>query len=347
MPPTTAPRKFRRIATEEAFSVPEVANALRDVARAPGNSLDLLLVKQIYDAQTDGPRARLRGMLLDLEDQRLRDMDENGVDVQLMLMTAPGVQMFDADTATDLATIANDRLAELISRHPTRFAGLATFAPHSPKRAAREMERAMKQLRLNGFVVNSHTNGEYLDDPKFWPALEAAEALDGCIYIHPRAPAEGLAAPFRHYGMDSALWAYGVETATHAVRMILGGVFDRFPKLKICLGHMGEGVHFWLWRIDYMSTSAQAQGRAPKLQLKPSEYFKRNFVITTSGQESHLALDFSIKALGADNVMWAIDYPYQPSAPAVAFMDSAPISDVDKAKIYHQNAERVFHIAPA
>src|SRR5688572_25037939 len=178
MSPTTAPRKFRRIATEEAFSVPEVADALRDVARAPGSSLDLMLVKQIYDAQTDGPRARLRSMLLDLEEQRLRDMDENGVDIQLMLLTAPGVQMFDADTATDLATIANDRLAELISRHPKRFAGLATFAPHSPKRAAREMERAMKQLHLNGFVVNSHTNGEYLDDPKYWPALEAAEALD-------------------------------------------------------------------------------------------------------------------------------------------------------------------------
>jgi len=346
MSPTAAPRKFRRIATEEAFSIPEVANALRDVARAPGSSLDLMLVKQIYDAEGDTPRARLRGKLLDLEEQRLRDMDENGVDVQLMLLTAPGVQMFDADTATDLAAIANDRLAELISRHPTRFAGLASFAPHSPKRAAREMERAMKQLRLNGFVVNSHTYGEYLDDPKFWPALEAADALNGCIYIHPRAPAEGLAAPFRHYGMDSALWAYGVETATHAVRMILGGVFDRFPNLKICLGHMGEGVHFWLWRIDYMSTSAQAQGRAPKLKLKPSEYFKRNFVITTSGQESHLALDFSIKALGVDNVMWAIDYPYQPSVPAVAFMDSAPLSDADKAKIYHQNAERIFHIAP-
>jgi 5-carboxyvanillate decarboxylase len=347
MPSNAGTRKFRRIATEEAFSIPEVANALRDVARAPGHSLDLMLVQQIYDAQTDGPRAQLRGRLLDLEQERLRDMDENGVDVHLLSLTAPGVQMFDADTATDLAILANDRLAEVISRHPTRFAGLASFAPHSPKRAAKEMERAIQKLELNGFVVNSHTNGEYLDDPKYWPALEAAEALGACIYIHPRAPAEGLAAPFRHYGMDSALWAYGVETATHAVRMILGGVFDRFPKLKICLGHMGEGVHFWLWRIDYMSTSAQKQGRAPKLQLKPSEYFKRNFVITTSGQESHLALDFSIKALGAENVMWAIDYPYQPSAPAVAFMDSAPLSDADKAKVYHQNAERVFRIAPA
>src|SRR5262245_22192445 len=344
MQSNTGARRFRRIATEEAFSIPEVANALRDVARAPGNSLDLMLVKSIYDAQAGGPRAELRGRLIDLEHERLRDMDANGVDMHLLSLTAPGVQMFDADTATDLATLANDRLAETIARHPRRFAGLASFAPQSPKRAAKEMERAIRQLKLNGFVVNSHTNGEYLDDPKYWPVLEAAEALDGCIYIHPRAPAEGLAAPFHHYGMDSALWAYGVETATHAVRLMLSGVFDRFPKLKICLGHMGEAVHFWLWRIDHMSLSAQSQGRAPKLQLKPSEYFKRNFVITTSGQESHLALDFSIKALGIDNVLWAIDYPYQPSAPAVAFMDSAPLSDAEKAQLYHGNAERVFHI---
>src|SRR3954466_10102183 len=126
MSSNAAPRKFRRIATEEAFSIPEIANGLRDVARSPGNSLDLLLVRQIYDAAGETPRARLRGLLLDLEEQRIRDMDENRVDIQLMLLTAPGVQMFDADTATELATIANDRLAELIARHPTRFAGLAS-----------------------------------------------------------------------------------------------------------------------------------------------------------------------------------------------------------------------------
>ncbi|MGA3292741.1 MAG: amidohydrolase family protein [Candidatus Acidiferrales bacterium] len=335
---------LRRIGTEEAFSIPEVAAALRDVARSPSNSLDMVLVKRIYDAVADDTPASLLPRLLDLEEKRLRDMDENGVAVHLLSLTAPGVQMFDADTATELAALANDRLAAVISRHPARFAGLASFAPQSPKRAAREMERAIKTLKLNGFVVNSHTNSEYFDDSKFWPVLEAAEALDACIYIHPRAPSDGLAAPFRHYGLDSAQWGYGIETSTHAVRMIVGGVFDRFPKLKICLGHMGEAVHFWLWRIDYMNKNAQNRSNAPKLQLKPSEYFKRNFVITTSGQESHLALDFSIKALGVENVLWAIDYPYQPTAPAVAFMDSAPISDADKQKIYHGNAERVFHI---
>ncbi|MBO0685873.1 MAG: amidohydrolase [Candidatus Dormibacteraeota bacterium] len=341
--------KFRRIAAEEAFSIPEIADELRKVARGPGRSLDLLLVRGIYDADPGSGRSGFLAPLLDLEGERLRDMDANGVDMQLLLLTAPGVQMFDADTATELAALSNDRLAEVISRHPDRFAGLASFAPQSPKRAAREMERAMRDLKLNGFVVNSHTNGEYLDDPKYWPILEAAEALEGCIYIHPRAPSDGMAAPFADYGMDTAQWGYGMEVGTHAVRLMLGGVFDRFPRLKICIGHMGEAVHFWSWRIDFMSGARQRRRAAgvPALELKPSEYFKRNFLITTSGVEDPLALDYSIKALGAENVLWAIDYPYQPSAPSVAFMDSAPISDQDKAKVYAGNAERVFHIKAA
>ena len=340
-------KKIRRIATEEAFSIPEVAAALRDVARAPGVSQDLILVSRIYDAKVDDVQARLLPRLLDLEKERLRDMDENGVDMHLLSLTAPGVQMFDADTATDLAALANDKLAAVVKKHPKRFAGLASLAPQSPARAAKEMERAIRKLKLNGFVVNSHTNNEYMDNPKYFPILEAAEALDACIYIHPRAASDGMAAPFRDYGLDSAQWGYGMETSTHAVRMMVSGVFDRFPKLKICLGHMGEAVQFWLWRLDYMNRNAQSRGSAPKLKLRPSDYFKRNFVITTSGQESHLALDFSIKALGIDNVLWAIDYPYQPSAPAVAFMDSAPVSDAEREKLYHGNAERVFHIKPA
>lgn len=274
-------------------------------------------------------------------------MNENGVGVQLLSLSAPGVQMFDADTATDLAALSNDRLAELIARHPTRFAGLAAMAPQSPKRAAMEMERAITKLKLNGFVVNSHINNEYLDDPKVFPILEAAEALERCIYIHPRAPSNGFAAPFRQYAMDSAPWGYGIEVATHAVRLIFSGVFDSFPKLNICLGHMGEAVHFWLWRLDSMNGRAQSgdyPSAPPRTKLKPSEYFKRNFVITTSGAEDSLALDYSIKALGADNILWVIDYPFQPSAASVAWMDSAPVSDEVREKLYYRNAERVFHI---
>jgi 5-carboxyvanillate decarboxylase len=254
--------------------------------------------------------------------------------------------MFDADTATELAALANDRLAEVCRRHPTRFSGLASFAPQAPKRAAKEMERAIRTLKLNGFILNSHTYGEYLDDPKYWPVLEAAEALNACIYIHPRAASDTLKGPLQDYGMDSAMWGYGVEVGTHAVRMMAAGVFDQFPKLKICIGHMGEAIPFWIWRITFMNSRAQAIARAPKTKLTMAEYFRRNFVITTSGVEDHLALEYSIRKLGVDSVMWAIDYPYQPSKPAVEFMDSAPLSEADRAKLYHLNAERIFHIAP-
>lgn len=341
-----APRRHRRIATEEAFSLPEVARALGQVAAGPSRSSDMPLVRRIYGQAAGTYYSGFLAPLLDITEARLRDMDEHGVDMQVLSLTAPGVQMFDADTATELASLANDRLAEIIARHPTRFAGLATFAPQSPKRAVREMERAVRDLKLNGFIVNSHTNDEYLDDPKYWPILECAEALDRCIYIHPRGPSAGLAGPLMDYGLFAAQWAYGVEVSTHAVRLIVSGVFDRFPNLKICIGHMGEGVPFWLWRIDFMNARAQTTG-VPRLKLRPSEYFRRNFHITTSGQESHLALDYCIRLLGPERVLWAIDYPYQPTGPAVAFMDSAPLSPADKALVYHRNAERLFHIAPA
>jgi 2,3-dihydroxybenzoate decarboxylase/5-carboxyvanillate decarboxylase len=338
--------KLRKIAVEEAFSIPEVAEGLKRVAQAPGESSDLPLVRGIYDTQGGYATMKFLDGLLDVEDRRLKDMDANGVDMHVLSLTAPGVQMFDADTACELATLANDRLAAVIGRHPGRFAGLAAFAPQAPKRAVREMERAIRDLKLNGFILNSHTHSEYLDDPKYWPILEAAEALDRCIYIHPRGPADGLKGPMTYYGMDSAMWAYGVEVGTHVVRMMASGLFDRFPKLRICIGHMGEAIPFWIWRITFMNSRAQKIGRAPKTSLTMAEYFQRNFVITTSGVEDPLALDYSIKKLGVDNVLWAIDYPYQPSAPAVAFMDAVDLSPADKAKVYGGNAERVFHIKP-
>ncbi|MFO7278137.1 MAG: amidohydrolase family protein, partial [Pseudomonadota bacterium] len=168
------PGKFRRIAVEEAFSIPEVAQELKRISRAPSESLDMLLVRGIYDS-TPGEAGYARmdflSSLIDIEERRLKEMDEHGVDMQVLSLTAPGVQMFDADTACELATLANDRLAEIIARHPGRFAGLATFAPQAPKRAVKEMERAVRELKLNGFILNSHTNGEYLDDPKYWPIL--------------------------------------------------------------------------------------------------------------------------------------------------------------------------------
>ncbi|MBO9670482.1 MAG: amidohydrolase [Sphingobium sp.] len=341
--------KVRKIATEEAWSIPEVAAELKKVSNGPSQSLDKLLVRGIYDQEGGG--ARYAGVnfldgLLDAEDMRLKQMDELGIDMQLLALTAPGVQMFDADTAMELAILSNDILSELCRKYPLRFASLASFAPHSPKRAAKEMERAINELGMNGFMINSHTYDEYLDDPKFWPILEAAEALDRCIYIHPRAASYGFKGPLQNYGMDSAMWGYGMEVGTHAVRMMAGGVFDAFPKLKICIGHMGEAVPFWLWRLNFMNTRSQKAGRSKKTQRSMAEYFQDNFVITNSGVEDDLALRYSIDKLGIDNVMWAIDYPYQPMKPSVDFIDNFPCTDAERHALCHGNAERIFHIAP-
>jgi predicted TIM-barrel fold metal-dependent hydrolase len=262
----------RKIATEEAFTLPEIANAARDVVRRGGTNLDLMMLAGIYDppraeaaqsltssdhiSPTDRDRFNQAALpkLLDLEHQRLAEMDANGVDMHLLSLTAPGVQIFDRDTAIEFARLANDRLAAAISRHPTRFAGLASFAPQDPLVAAKEMERAITQLKLNGFIVNSHTDNAYLDEPRFWPILEVAEALGVPLYIHPRAPSDGMAAPFREYRLEGAIWGFGVETATHIVRLMMSGVLDRFPRLQIVIGHMGESLPFWLWRMDFMGT---------------------------------------------------------------------------------------------
>jgi len=347
--------RLRKIATEEAFIIPEIAAAVRDVVRQGGPNLDLKLLRLIYDAPSGtavapaaagGSRDALARTflprLLDIGEGRLADMDANGVDMHLLSLTVPGVQMFAPGNAVAFARLSNDRLSEAVRRHPTRFAGLASFAPQDPAAAAKEMERAINSLKFNGFLVNSHTQNAYLDEERFWPILEAAEALGAPLYIHPRAPSDGMAAPFRDYRMEGSIWGYGMETGTHAVRLMLSGVLDRFPRLRIVLGHMGEALPFWLWRLDYMAPpGARADLRN---QLKASEYFSRNFAITTSGIEDPVVLRFCVDKIGIDNVMWAIDYPYQPTAQAVAFLESAPLSTADRERIAHGNAERIFGI---
>jgi len=339
-------KPLRKIAVEEAFVIKEVADLLATIG-ATTSSPDAVILRAFYTQKLRIRERSLLDELLDIGEGRLADMDRFGVDMQILSLTTPGVQMFDADTACELAALANDRLAEAVRKHPTRFAGLASFAPHAPKRSALEIERAMTTLGLNGLLVNSHTNNEYLDDPKYWPILEAAEAHDATLYIHPRVPSLMLSGPVRDYGMQSAVWGYGLETSTHAVRLLTSGVLDRFPKLKICLGHMGEAVHFWLWRINKMNERGQQVGFAPKTKLSMEEYFLRNFYITTSGVEDPLALDYSIRKLGADRVLWAIDHPYESIESATAFLDSVPLDEEIKAKIAYRNAELLFRIAPA
>jgi len=334
---------MRLIATEEAVTFQPVVDALNLHSRTDDTSLDMMLVRDIYG--DNAARPAMIGRLMDVAGERLAEMDRNGIDMHLLSLTAPGVQMFDADKGTDLARLANDLMKETVASNPARFAGLGTFAPQDPQRAAREIERVASDLKLNGLVINSHTNDLYYDDPFFLPVFEAIEATGMPLYIHPRAPSKQMDKAFRDYGMNSAIWGYGIETSTNAVRMILSGLFDKFPRLKIVLGHMGEAVPFWLWRMDYMHGNATNFGGAPKLQLKPSEYFRRNFAITTSGVESHPALRYSIEVLGPENVMWAVDYPYQPMAPAVQFIKTAPLPEDVKAMVAGGNAAQIFNIA--
>jgi 5-carboxyvanillate decarboxylase len=332
--------QVRRIATEEAFAVPEQFDGYRALGRSTWSSPDVVF----WSRALGNPDTRLVDALLDLDDMRIADMDAHGVDVQLLLLTSPGVQIFDADTATEMAELANDRLAEAIARHPDRLAGLAAFAPQDPRRAAREMQRAIGELGLNGFVVNSHTDGEYLDQEKFWPILEAAEALAAPIYIHPRPLPRSAIGPYLEHELWAGIWGYAAETGLHGLRLITSGVLDRFPGVKIVLGHMGEGLPFWVYRMDYMSRLLRQIGTQKHYELDPSEYLRRNFLVTTSGMNHAPPLELCIKVLGAENVMWAIDYPYQRSPDAVEFLDAAPISDKDRARVYAGNAERVFGI---
>lgn len=336
-------KKYRLVATEEAFLTPQQAASFRTMAATEWHDPDINMWRSFLNNE---PLIR---RLLDFEQERLAIMDQFGVDMHVLSLTAPGVQMLDADAATKMAAEANDLLAETVKKHPTRYAGLASFAPQDPNRAAKEIQRAMTDLKLNGLIVNSHTNGEYLDDPKYWPIFEAATALDAAIYIHPRnLPQHADDILQATLNLDGAIWGFQVETGLHAMRLIVGGVFDKFPNLKIVLGHMGEAVPYWLYRIDYMYDVYTSRGRdAHKIKRKPSEYVKDNFLITSSGVNDHNVLKYCHSALGPNNIMFAIDYPYQETEGAARFMQTAPLPEQDVEKIAHGNAERIFHIKPA
>jgi 5-carboxyvanillate decarboxylase len=336
-------KRHRRIATEEAYAVPELVDGVRSGLQSGAKDADTKFWAVLLGENPWGKMVLRR--LLDLEQERLAIMDQHGVDMHVLSITVPGPQMFDSATGTRLATVINDRLAEVITRHPQRFAGLAAVAPQDPQNAAKEIERAVTQLHLNGVIINSHTHDEYLDDPKFWPIFEAAAAHQAPIYLHPRAPSKMMLAPFEPYALEHAIWGYQAEAGLHAVRLVMSGVFDRFPNLKIVLGHMGEGVPYWFYRIDYMHRGASRFNWRPQLAKAPSEYFKSNFMITTSGMNWNPVLEFCVNVVGPDNIMFAVDYPYQETPEAVRFMDAAPLSEADRAKIYHGNAERVFRIS--
>jgi len=337
---------YLRIATEEAFAPPELLAAWRDLLDS--GSVDDPGFRSMWGfyLSSESERARfLRDRLQDLGERRLADMDATGIDRQVISLTAPGPQIFDTDRAVAMATLANDQLADACRRHPDRFTGLTAVAPQDPASAAKEIERGARGLGFKGVIINSHIRDEYLDDPKFWPIFEAAEALDTPIYLHPNSPSRGLIEPLLDAGLDGAIFGFAVETGMHLLRLIVAGVFDRFPRLKFVVGHLGEALPFWLSRLDYMheaSVRSQRYARMRPLEARPSDYLRRNVWVTTSGMAWAPAIMFSRDVLGADRVLYAMDYPYQYVAAEVTVHDDLPLTPDEKKALFQTNAEHVF-----
>ena len=347
---STAPAAaYRRIATEEAFAPPEVIEHYRRLLDRPDADPGFRGLMGFYMTSPSERAQHIMRCLTDLGALRLQHMDEAGIDLQVIALTAPGVQVMDKGDAVAFARQANDQLADAVARHPTRFAGMIAVAPQDPAAAAAEIERGVNHLGMRSVVINSHTQGEYLSAPKFWDIFAAAEAHGVPIYLHPNALPRAMLSPFQECGLDGAIYGFGVETGLHALRIITAGVFDRFPKLQMIIGHMGEALPFWAYRLDYMHRATVASQRYPSVQplkKKPSDYLRENFIVTNSGVAWEKAIRFTQGVVGVDRVLYAMDYPYQYAPEEVVALDAMAISDADKKAFFQTNAERVFGLNP-
>ena len=339
--------QYKRIATEEAYAPPEMLKMYLELYES--RALDDPGFDSLWGFYLTSMAPRpvaIREKLADLDAMRLADMDAAGIDHQIISLTSPGVQVFDRDTAVSLAHDSNDLLIEAIRKHPTRFSGLCALAPQAPEVAAQELERCVG-LGFKGIINNSHTFGEYLSDQKFWPIFEAAEALDMPIYLHPYTPPKQMIGPMLEAGLDGAIFGFGVETGMHLLRIITAGVFDRFPKLRMIVGHMGEALPYWMYRLDYMHGAGVRAARYESMQpLKKtvSDYLRENVYITNSGMAWEPAIKFAQQVLGEDRVMYAMDYPYQYTPQEVIDMDNMAMSDTLKKAFYQDVAEKVFKL---
>ena len=283
--------------------------------------------------------------LLDLGEGRLKNMDEAGIDIQVLSLTSPGVEQFEPDTGTAMARDANDLLYESIRKRPDRFIGFAALAPKNPKAAADELERAVTKLGFKGWKTHSNYAGEFLDDRKFWPILERAEGLGIPVYLHPTVPD---IPQLTQYGIVLAgpPFGFGVETSITMIRLIYSGVLDRYPKLKIVIGHYGEGLPFLMHRINFAYDKPWFDPDAtPKLNRKPSDYLRDNVYYTTSGNYFKGAWQCTYEAVGPDHMLLATDYPYDNPKECMAFLEGLSLAEQDKVKLFSGNARRIGIIA--
>ncbi|GAA4405386.1 amidohydrolase family protein [Tsukamurella soli] len=330
---------MRVIALEEHLVLPEVAAANRDLPPDLRSGFDLLSVR----------RDELAADLADLEDRRIAFMDTYGIDVQVLSHSGPGAQRLAPDQATELTRHINDTVAGAVARHPDRFAAFATLPTPAPDEAADELARCVGELGFCGAMVHGHTGGRYLDRPEFDPILAAAAELGVPLYLHPgEPPAPVRAAYYSDLGVGersplveqlfaTAGWGWHVDAAVHALRLVLTGAFDRHPELQIILGHWGELIPYYLGRIDQVMS-----GVSSHLAKPVGTYLQEHVYITPAGLETVPPLLLALSTFGADRILYSVDYPYSAGRTAGwDFIESAPLSELDKAKIAHLNAERL------
>jgi 2,3-dihydroxybenzoate decarboxylase len=336
-PPPAPP--LRKIAVEEHFN-------FLTAAPASTGSVDLHSLVRAMDYDTTWS-ALVDERLTEFDALRVASMDASGIAMSMLSHTVPGVQgIADAPTAVAAARDVNDFLAQVVARHPGRYAGFASVPLQDPAAAAAELERAVTRLGFKGAMINGHSNtgdartGEYLDDAKFLPFWEAVAGLGVPVYLHPRPPLEQRIYE-GHRELIGATWGFAPETATHALRLVYSGLFDRFPSVTVILGHLGETLPAFAWRIQHCFEYNPSDKRVDR---RLQDYLADNFYVTTSGNFSDQALIGAILTIGADRILFAVDYPYEMMEPAARWLERAPISESDRRKIAAGNARRLFKL---
>jgi uncharacterized protein len=328
---------MKLITLEEHYRSP-----LIDAAIPP--ELDFFHQMNSAGGQMAGRVAKLKS----LGEERIADMDGAGIDLQVLSHTVPSPEILDAARAIPLAKRINDEMAQAVRKHPTRFAAFATLPVADPTAAAQELERTVKDLDFKGAMINGVTQGRFLDDPFFTPIFERAEALDVPLYLHPAPPPQAIQDAY-FSGMNPQLgrmlsiagWGWHAEQGLHTLRLIVSGVFDRFPKLQIIIGHMGEMIPYFLARID---TVLNPVARHAGLQGSVADYFHENVHITTSGIFTAPPFNLALEVVGADRILFSVDYPYSSNRQGREFLDKLSLSPADFDKITHGNAERLLRL---
>ena len=287
---------------------------------------------------------RIYEQLQEIGQQRIAEMDAAGIDMQVLSLNAPGIEQAEAAEQFAISVESNDFVAETVAKNATRFAAFASLPTATPDKAAKELDRRVRQQGFKGALINGHTRGRYLDDQFFWPILDCAEALNVPIYLHPTVPPKAVVdASFGGFSpsvtaiFSTSGWGWHIETAIHLLRMILGGIFDRYPNLQIIIGHMGEGIPFMLPRLD-----SNLPKEVTKLDRPLAAYLRENVFYTFGGFNYPATFVNLLHQAGVERIMFSVDYPYGSMTEARAFLQHLPVSEIDRERIAHGNAEKLF-----